>query len=577
NHHQLTVEMSSDPVWYAVQALPFLLNSNPDCPEQLFQQYYAHAMGKRIFDQQPNLVGQLKKWFPPGTTTPPSLLERNAELKSIVLEETPWVAEAQSEKEQFQQWTDFLQQPSQRMQQQEETLARLQQLQLASGGFPWFAGGPEDRYITQSIVSGIARLIRMKAIDARGPQLREMLQKSLSFLEKRAQEEYAEWKKRKQDTTLWVPSDLMIHYLYLRTLCEEAYPRSDRETLHPYYRKQALRFWLKKGLLEKGRIALMAFRSGELRIAQEILRSLEDNAIRDPKLGMYWKYPEGSGFYGSSSTLETHALLCEAFAEIRQQPSLNAQLQQWLLKNKQTHHWPTRKASADACYVLLAYPGGAGNRSTTLQVKLGSKTVIDTRKEEALGYYKVSIPGNQIEPSLGKITLTASGDSGQTPFTAWGALYWQYFTDLDKVTADSNPLQIRKEIFQEENSPQGPVLKPLPEHTFLHVGDKITVRLTLRSDREVEYIHLKDQRAACLEPLQVLSGYNWKGGLGFYESTKDVSSHFYFPVIRKGTYTFEYSLFVTHSGTFQSGIATVESYYAPEFNNHSLSRKLWVE
>jgi uncharacterized protein YfaS (alpha-2-macroglobulin family) len=324
-------------------------------------------------------------------------------------------------------------------------------------------------------------------------------------------------------------------------------------------------------------IALVAYRSGDLRLAREILRSLEDNALLDPELGMHWKKQDPSGIYGSGAELETHTLLCEAFAEIRQEPALNAQLQQWLLKNKQTHHWPTRKASADACYVLMAYPGGAGNRSTTLQVKLGNKTVIDTRNEEALGYYKVSIPGSQIVPSLGKVTVTASGDSAQTHYTAWGALYWQYFTELDKVTADSNPLQIQKEIFREENTRQGPVLKPLPEQAFLQVGDKVTVRLTLRSDRELKYIHLKDLRASCFEPLQVLSGYNWKGGLGFYESTKDVSSHFYFPVVKKGTYTFEYSLFVTHSGTFQSGIATVESYYAPEFNNHSSSRKLWVE
>ena len=165
----------------------------------------------------------------------------------------------------------------------------------------------------------------------------------------------------------------MLFRSYLRTLCEEVRPRPASDLLYLFYRRQAQQFWLKKGLLERGMIALVAYRSGDLRLAREILRSLEDNALLDPELGMHWKKQDPSGIYGSGAELETHTLLCEAFAEIRQEPALNAQLQQWLLKNKQTHHWPTRKASADACYVLLAYPGGAGNRSTTLQVKLGNK------------------------------------------------------------------------------------------------------------------------------------------------------------------------------------------------------------
>ena len=184
-----------------------------------------------------------------------------------------------------------------------------------------------------------------------------------------------------------------------------------------------------------------------------------------------------------------------------------------------------------------------------------------------------------VQPEMGTITVTVKNGPATKSNTnaTWGAVYWQYFEDLDKVKTAQTPLQLNKKLFKETMSDRGPVLMPLVEGTSLLVGDKIKVRIELRADRDMEYVHLKDMRASALEPINVLSGYKWQGGLGYYESTKEASTSFFFTNLRKGTYVFEYTLFVTHSGTFSNGISTIQSMYAPEFAAHSEGVKITVE
>ena len=138
-------------------------------------------------------------------------------------------------------------------------------------------------------------------------------------------------------------------------------------------------------------------------------------------------------------------------------------------------------------------------------------------------------------------------------------------------------LQINKKLFVENNTANGPVLTPYTSLTPLKIGDKVKVRLELKTDRDMEYVHLKDMRAAGMEPVNVLSSYKWQDGLGYYESTSDAATNFYFSRINKGTYVFEYVVFVTHTGNFSNGIATFQSLYAPEFRAHSEGINVSVE
>ena len=173
---------------------------------------------------------------------------------------------------------------------------------------------------------------------------------------------------------------------------------------------------------------------------------------------------------------------------------------------------------------------------------------------------------------LGKIEV-----SNPNPTIAWGAMYWQYFEQLDKITPAQTPLKLQKELFVEVNSPTGPVLQPINSENPIKVGDQVVVRVILSADRDMEYIHLKDMRASAFEPVNVLSGYRWNSGLGFYESPRDAATNFFIDYLPKGTYVFEYKLNATQKGDFSNGITTVQSMYAPEFSAHSEGIRIKVE
>jgi uncharacterized protein YfaS (alpha-2-macroglobulin family) len=181
-----------------------------------------------------------------------------------------------------------------------------------------------------------------------------------------------------------------------------------------------------------------------------------------------------------------------------------------------------------------------------------------------------------ITPSMGNITVTVSSPQPNISAT-WGGVYWQYFEDLDKITKAATPLSLVKKLFVETNNDRGPVLTPVNNGDKLKIGDRIKVRIELRVDRDMEYVHMKDMRASCMEPVNVLSNFKYQGGLGYYESTRDASTNFFFGNLRKGTYVFEYPLFVTHAGNFSNGITTIQSMYAPEFTSHSEGVRVNVE
>jgi hypothetical protein len=215
-----------------------------------------------------------------------------------------------------------------------------------------------------------------------------------------------------------------------------------------------------------------------------------------------------------------------------------------------------------------------------VKVTLGN-TVIESDKQPqqaGTGYFKSKIPADQVSPELGKINVQVSSSPQYTSATTtWGGAYWQYFENLDKITFSETPLKLNKKLFITKNTDRGPVLQPLTNNAGMKVGDKITVRIELRADRDMEYIHMKDMRAACMEPVNVLSSYKYQGGLGYYESTKDASTNFFFSYLAKGTYVFEYNLFVTHTGNYSNGITSIQCLYAPQFAAHSESTRVSVE
>ena len=259
------------------------------------------------------------------------------------------------------------------------------------------------------------------------------------------------------------------------------------------------------------------------------------------------------------------------------------ELKIWLLKEKQTTHWKTTKQTTEAVYALLLKGSDLLASDDLVNITVGGKAIEYTSRPESdnpyqvnpeagTGYFKTAWEGKDITASMAdiKVSKTSKG-------VAWGAVYWQYFEDLDKITFAETNLKLQKDLYRLEVTPEGEQLVALTDNAPLEIGDKVRVRIELRTDRNLEYVHMKDMRAAGFEPLNVLSAYRYQDGLGYYQSTKDAATHFFFDYIRKGTYVFEYDLRVQHKGDFSNGIATIQCMYAPEFTSHSDGIRVRVE
>jgi hypothetical protein len=337
---------------------------------------------------------------------------------------------------------------------------------------------------------------------------------------------------------------------------------------------------------------LALYRTNDETTPKAIIRSLKENSISKEELGMYWKEWTTGGYYWHQAPIESQAMMIEAFTDIDKTISIVDDLKTWLLKQKQTQNWKTTKATAEACYALLLSPPTpqGGNKASSfldedkgVTITLGSMVInsADNNTEAGTGYFKKRIDAEKVKPEMGNISVSVKSSDSKVPPSGggggWGSVYWQYFEDLDKITPAETPLKLVKKLFIEKNSDKGPLLVALEDGAELKVGDKVKVRIELKVDRDMEYVHMKDMRAACMEPTNVLSEYKYQGGLGYYESTKDASTNFFFGWLARGSYVFEYPMFVTHAGNFSNGITTIQCMYAPEFTSHSEGIRVSVE
>jgi TonB-dependent SusC/RagA subfamily outer membrane receptor len=580
-NESLTVEYTSNPVWYAVQALPYLIEYPYECAEQTFNRFYANALASSLVNKHPRIKAVFEQWEK-DTTSLKSNLQKNEELKQVLLQETPWVLQAENEelqKKNIALLFDIVKMSTG----MDAAIEKLKQMQLANGSFCWFKGGYEDRYITNYILTGIGKLKKAGMLTTEtNNKLNDIISKATQYLDDQLNEDYQRLIRNKIELSKENLSSTQIQYLYMKSFFTT--DTLIKNTVYQYYYNQAKQYWIKQNLYNQAMLGLVFFRGNDQSLTlKNIIPSITENAIISPDKGMYWKDTYTSFWY--LSPIEYQSLMISLFNEVNEQqkdPSLTKEIgdmQTWLLLNKQTNNWRTTVATADACYALLTGTDLL-NVANKFTIQLGTTTLNNnTQKvEEGTGYFKKRLEARLIKPEMGNITITTQSIPTplNPPSVSFGNIYWQYFEDLDKITEASSPLTLHKNLFIEKNSDKGKILTPLNEGDELKVGDKIIVRLELKSDRDMEYLHLKDMRAACMEPVNVISGYKWQDGLGYYEATQDASTNFFIGNLKKGVYVFEYPLYTTHTGTFSVGIATIQCMYAPEFSSHSEGIKVRV-
>lgn len=547
-HVNLTLEIASNPIWYAIQALPYLHSAVDPNAEQLFAEFYATMVSKHILDHSPQIKIVFDHWNKNDQID--SRLNLNEELKQLITEETPWVRDADDEETRMKRLA-LLFDLNNLQQKLRTTLQKLEATQLPSGGFPWFVGGAANQRITTHIVAGFGH---MKALGIQIPQdehaatYEEMIGKAIVYLEKMTKENGQ------------AATDL--YYLYARSYFLSEYPL-EKEVIKDLLKSKGTRTF-NQDLQSKAMLAIVYNRLGERRKAKALVASIKDYAVQSDEMGMYWK-ENVSGWNWWQSPIETQALLIEAFEEVTPKDIQSVEeMKIWLLKNKQTNHWASTKATTEAIYSLLLTGQNWVTSEPGASLKIGGKAWPMEIGPQATGYQKVSWDKSEITPELAQVEVHKS-----TPGVLWGALHWQYFEDLDKIGTASNGVELEKSLYLKQYTEGDPVLQPITSETPIQVGDLVTVRLIVRSDRDLQFMHLKDMRASGFEPVNVLSTYKWQEGIGYYESTRDAATNFFFDRIPKGTFVFEYDVRANNAGKFSNGITTLQSMYAPEMNTHS--------
>lgn len=577
--HKYTLEFTSNPAWYAIQALPYLMEYPYECVEQTFSRYYANSIASHIANSNPRIKKVFDMWKNLQPDALLSNLEKNQELKSALLEETPWVLQAKDES-QRKRSVGLLFDLNKMGQELDKAFEKVAKAQTSSGGFSWFPGFPEDRYMTQHIVAGLGHLDAMGIKSIKEDQKTQTLcQKALGYLDSKMLEDYQKLKaaaKRKEiKLEEYQPDYFVIHYLYARSYFgTPTTTNTAQQEAFKYFLQQTKKYWLQNNVYLEGMIALALHRNQDKITTKLIMNSLKERALHSEEMGMYYKQ---SGYYWHQAPIETQALLIEVFDEVADDSKSVEEMKVWLLKQKQTTDWKTTKATTEACYALLRRGTDVLANTQIPDIQIGSEKIDlnkreDIKVEAGTGYFKTSWTADQIRPDMGEIKIDKKDDG-----VAWGAVYWQYFELLDKITTAETPLKLKKQLFLQQDSDRGPIISPITGQTALKVGDLVKVRIELRTDRNMEYIHLKDMRAASLEPTTTLSQSKYQDGLWYYESPRDLNTSFFMGFLPKGTYVFEYALRVSQKGDFSNGITTIQCMYAPEFSSHSQGVRILIK
>ena len=559
SEQRLTVEFTAHPAWYAVQALPVVANPQNEDALSWATAYYAHSLAACIVKENPRIKQVFDSWKAQGGTkeTFMSNLQKNQELKNILLAETPWLTEATNEAEQKQRIATLFD-----LNTMNSGLAvsveKLRELQNGDGAWSWYKGMQGSRYVTTQVMEMLVRLNALTPQDA-DSRMQPMIQKGFEYLGKQAAEEYKSMKEAEKKGAVGIrPSEQVLRYLYICALDGKA---PVDEKVNRYFIDKLSGEGKELTIYGKALGAIILQQAGKVAEAKLFMQSLMEYSVVTDEMGRYFDTPKAR-YSWFSYKIPTEVAAMEAIQRITKDTKAIDEMKRWLLKQKQTQTWETPIATADAVYVLMA-TGTSDLLANTggVEITLG-KEVIRTPADEAIGYIKKTMSGDVM--NIKKIRVDKEGAG-----MGWGAVYAQYLESMDQISGQGNGLSVSRQLYKGDEA--------LNESAPLKVGDKITVRLTVKADRDMDFVQIKDDRAACMEPLQAVSGFRWSNGLGYYQATKDASTQFFIDQMRKGTYVIEYQVYVNRTGEYQAGIATVQSAYAPEFGGHTGGYRVMVE
>jgi hypothetical protein len=561
-HKKLVLDYQANPIWSAVLALPYMTEYPYDCAEQVFSKLFATRIATYIVGQHPQIETVFNAWKLKGSDAFLSELSKNEELKNILLSETPWLMEATSEEEQRKKIA-LLFDAANRNSQTVAFFNKLEQMQNADGGWSWFAGGTSNSYITEYILLGFAHLEELDLIDHEDERWKFMISRASIFVSQKLTADFEKLtpEQRKKEQC----SSASVHTMYaLVSTMEEG---QIQKNVLDYYMNGIQKNWLSYPLYSQALSGLTFLKLENETMAEKIKASLQNRSTKRKGLGMYWVENKG-GYYWDQNSIETQAMILTFFNEMEVPSSELQAMKLWLLNQKRGQYWESTKTTALACYALLSSSTALAHSGKLPEIKLGNQAVSFVKTDEAMGQYQQQWKSGEINPSMAKVTVNQQQEE-----VNFGSLTWIYTEEEEKIPASTTGLTIQKKVYVVSNG----VEKEVVNGQKLHLGDKLHVKLIFQTDRNLEYVHIKDLRASGTEPTQALSGYQYASGLYYYQTTRDASTEFFLDYLPKGNHLVEYELVVSASGIQSMGYAMIECLYAPTFRANSSSVTLGVE
>lgn len=551
---RLTVELTANPDWYAIQALPVIGNPLNEDALSWASAYYANSLSTTIINTHPRIRQVFESWKAQGGSSSGNLSDKE-DLKDLLLKETPWLADALNETEQKRSIA-LLFDLNTMGNRNQVAASRLEALQLPDGSWSWYKGMSGNRYVTTRIVEMLARLRTMGVSVA---LLQGMYEKAVNYLHTQWLDEYRQMKEsEKKGDKDRLPGEQSLHYLYICALDAQVAKRADK-TAYSYMIGKLEAAPPADAIYDRALIATLLHKAGKTTKANELARSILEYSVATPGMGRYFDTPKAR-YSRNSYRIPAQVAAIEALSGILKEPLAIAEMKQWLLKQKQVQAWDNPVATADAVYAFLGRDDNQLAESSAMKAEISGTEVVTP--DDALGYARRSFSGDEAETRQIEIAHTGAG-------IGWGGVYAQYLEDMDQLqSAKGNGLKITRTYYRDG--------KEVSSKTDLHVGDELTVRLTVKADRDMDFIQIKDTRAACMEPKEALSGYRHSDAIGYYQVMRDASAEFFIDKLRKGIVQIEYKVYIDRPGTYQTGIATVQSAYAPEFGGHTKSLSVTV-
>ncbi len=571
----LTLEYTPSPIWYAIQALPYLEQVGNPSNEWLFHRYFADALSSHIIATRPAIGRMLDKWAAVPISEWQTQLDRNEDLKQTLLRETPWVLDSKDEKENLRHLAEAY--AKDRIDDDlESALSELLKRREPRGGWSWISGYEPDMWVTNTIIGGIAQLVDFGCISLDdNEELREAVTLSLHWMDNQIKDYFS--KNNIDRKTVKTVSPEELDWLYVHAVLKNIPLASGTEDIHQFLANVAVKEDSQDmSLYKRASMALLMSATGNERRAKQLVNTLIDRSLYDDEQGRWWRDNTG-GYLWHQAPVETQSRIIQALLSVGDRQTEAAECGRWLLKQRQTTHWATSPATAQAVIALLRIgdlQGASLDAPAVSYITIADETIKAGGVDTDAGYIIRKWREPSDVSSMGKVSVRTD-----SPEIGWGALSIQYTEDMDNVRYSENGISLKRTLYRVDEKSDGAILHAVSDGESLHVGDRLRIRIELGCDRNLEYVQLKDMRAASFEPVSTRAGfsYNFGDDLRSYVVPENASQVFYIDRLERGSYIIEYDVYAEQAGTFNSGIVSAQCMYAPEFRSTASSSSVKVE